>query len=554
MPTGETKQQRFNKRLTALKNERARGWDSLWKDISEVIEPMRTRFERSEVNRADKKRRSNIIDNTGTMAARNLAAGMMAGITSPSRSWFKLKIDDPQLMESHNVKVWLSTVSQAMMTAIGQSNLYGSLHQTYSELGTFGTGCMVIVEDDDKIFRGVPMTIGSYSLATGERGIVDTMYREFSMTVRQLVQRFGKDKCSTSVQQMYDAGTLETWIDVVHLIEPNDEKDGERLDSRNMSYRSVYYEANCGDPDKLLRESGFRENAILAPRWDVIGEDTYGVGPGAVALGDSRALQLEQKRKQQAIELYVRPPLVGSSTLRQHGVQIVPGSINYVEPSELSSTGLKPVYQVEPRIQELQYSSQENQQRIKRAFFEDLFLLISQSDGTMTATEVNQRREEKMLMLGPVLQRVHYELLDPLIDRVFGIMMRNGHFPEVPEELEGREIRVEYMSIMAQAQRTMEVNAIERFLGIAGNLAGIDQTVLDNIDFDRAINEYAEQTGVTPTLIRSEDMVAEIRQRRQQQIAQQQAMETAMQSVDAAKLLSETDTTRPSALSALTGG
>ncbi len=545
----ETKRKRFERRLKALKDERL-SWEPLWKDISENIEPMRSRFHKSDVNRGTKNLRNNIVDNTATMAARNLAAGMMAGITSPARPWFELEVDDETMMDAHAVKVWLDQVGKIMRTAMAQSNLYGTLHQTYYELGGFGTACMIVEEDDEKIFRGVPMTVGQYNLATSHRGTVDTMYREFSMTVRQLVQRFGLENCSDSVQQLFRSGALENWVEVVHLIEPNDERRTGVVDNRNMPWRSVYYEATATG-DKLLRESGYVENPVMAPRWDVLGEDTYGTGPGAVALGDTKALQLEQKRKAQAIELYVRPPQVASSTLRKSGMSIVAGSINYVDPSEFSATGMKPVFQIEPRIQELQMSIGENQQRIARAFFEDLFLMIAQSDGRMTATEVVERREEKMLMLGPVLQRVHYELLDPLIDRVFGILMRNGHFPEPPEELEGHEIRVEYVSILAQAQRAIAVGSIERFLGLAGNLAGVNEEVLDNIDFDEAINEYAEQTGVPPTLVRAKHVVDDIRRRRQEAAEQQQAQEGMMQGVQAAKLLSETDTRGDNALTAM---
>ncbi|WP_417329180.1 portal protein [Halomonas cupida] len=545
----ETKRQRFESRAKALKNERS-SWEPLWQDISDNIEPMRTRFHRTEVNRGDKNLRGNIVDNTGTMAARNLASGMMAGITSPARPWFELEVGDEALMEVHAVKVWLDDVAKEMRTAMAQSNIYGTLHQTYYELGTFGTACMVLEEDDEKIFRGIPLTIGQYSLATDQRGIVDTMYREFSMTVRQLVQRFGLEKCSQNVKSLYHNGSLEQWIPVVHLVEPNDERKTGKVDNRNMPFRSVYFEADAKSPE-LLRESGYGENPLMAPRWDVLGEDTYGTGPGAVALGDTKALQLEQKRKAQAIELYVRPPQVASSTLRTNGASIVPGSINYVDPSEFAQAGMRPVYQVEPRINELQVSLQENQRRISRAFFEDLFLMIAQADGRMTATEVVERREEKMLMLGPVLQRVHYELLDPLINRVFGIMMRNGYFPEPPEELQGHELRVSYLSILAQAQRAIAVGSIERFLGLAGNLAGVNEEVLDNIDFDQAINEYADQTGVPPTLVRPKDVVEDIRRRRQEAIEQQQAAEQMQQGVQAAKLLSETDMREGNALSAM---
>lgn len=546
----ESKRQRYEARLSALKNERNQGWNEEWKDISAVIEPRRSRFHLDDTGKGGRGNRNNVVDNTATLAARNLAAGMMAGITSPARPWFELQVDDQALMDDYEVKLWLDRVGEEMRTAMAQSNLYTSLQGLYYELGCFGTGCFVVVDDADKVFRVVNMTVGSYSLANSYRNVVDTMYRELRMTTRQVVQQFGKENCSQTVLNNYNNGQLEAWVDVIHLIEPNDERKQGKSDNQNMPFRSVYFES--GSPgDKLLRESGFAEQAVMAPRWDVIGEDVYGVGPGHLALGDSRALQLQQKRKAQAVEMMVRPPMNAPSSMQQRGASIVPGSINYMDPQDMQAGGMVPAISLMPRIDYLDASIQDDRQRIRRAFFEDLFLMIAESDGRMTATEVVERREEKMLMLGPVMQRVHYELLDPLIDRVFGIMMRNGHFPDPPEALQGKEIAVEYISILAQAQKAIGVGSIERFLGLAGNLAGVDQSVLDNIDFDQAITEYAEQTGVPPTLIRSRDVVESIRQRRQEQMEQQQAMENMQQGVNAAKLLSETDVRGDNALSAM---
>lgn len=279
----ETTKERLNKQFAQLESER-QSFEPHWRELSDYINPRGSRFLTSEVNRNDR-RNTRIIDSTGTMAARTLASGMMSGITSPARPWFRLATPDPEMMDYGPVKLWLEAVQNRMNDMFNKSNLYQSLPQLYGSLGTYSTGAMAVLEDDEDIIRTMPFPIGSYYLANSPRGSVDTCFRKFSMTVRQLVQEFGLNNVSESVKSMWESGTYEKWIEVMHSVYPNIDRDTSKLDSKNKPFKSVYYEVG-GDNDKLLRESGFDEFPIMAPRWEVNGEDVYGSScPGMLALG-----------------------------------------------------------------------------------------------------------------------------------------------------------------------------------------------------------------------------------------------------------------------------
>jgi hypothetical protein len=314
----------------------------------------------------------------------------------------------------------------------------------------------------------------------------------------------------------------------------------------------------------MLRQSGFDEFPAMAPRWDVTGEDIYGTDcPGMTSLGDVKALQIEEKRKAQAIDKMSNPPLSGPATLRNVPVSSLPGGLTIYDQGERQA--LAPVYQVDPRIQELMLDIQRTEQRIERAFYADLFLMLSMSDRRqITAREVEERHEEKLLMLGPVLERLHNELLDPLIDRTFAVMLRastdgNGRWldraviPEPPQELRGVDLKVEYISILAQAQKAVGTVGIERIAGFVGGIAALNPEVVDKLDLDQMVDDYGELTGVSPKLVRPDDDVVARRAQRAKQLAAQQAIAQAQPMAETAKTLTEAKPDGEDMLSQLTG-
>jgi hypothetical protein len=546
---------RFIKRVSLLKQGRT-SFESHWRELAAHMAPRRGRWSLSGTNQGDKRHQS-IIDGTPRFSARVLASGMMAGLTSPARPWFQLTTPDPDLAEFAAVKEWLHTVTQRMRDVFAKSNFYKAAPVVYGELGVFGTGCALGLEDDQTLIRWYPQTVGSYWLAQSERLQVDTVYREMRWTVRQVVAKFGLDNVSDRVRTAYQRGDGENVCDVVHFIEPNDSHVLGRLGPRGKPIRSCWYELDSTE-DRVLAEGGYYSTPLLAPRWEIAGEDIYGSSPGMDALGDAKSLQFQQKRKAQAIDKMVDPPLTGPTALRNQRISLLPGDVTYVDVNQVGA-GLKSIYDVSLNPSMLLEDTQEIQKRIETAFFADLFLMLAMSDRReITAREVEERHEEKLLMLGPVLEQLNDEFLDPAIDRTFDVMLRGGLIPPPPRELEGVDLKVEYISILAQAQKRVALGAIDRLTGFVGNLAALkqDPSVFDKLDIDQAIDEYALACGTAPSIVRPDDEVEAVREGRAQaqQAAQMAQMaQPAAQLAGAAAQLGSTKSDPDSLLATLTG-
>ena len=532
-----------------LRNERE-SWMAHWKEISDYLLPRSGRFFVDDRNRGDK-RHNNIYDSTGTRALRVLAAGMMAGMTSPARPWFRLTTSDPQLDESAAVKAWLADVTRLMQMVFAKSNTYRALHSMYEELGAFGTASTIVLADFNSVIHHYTLTTGEFAMAADHRGQVNTLYREFQMTVAQMVREFGRDNCSPTVQTLFDRGALEQWVTIMHAIEPRVDRDVTKRDDRNMAWKSVYFE-HGGNEDQILRDSGFKEFPALCPRWATSGGDIYGNSPAMEALGDIKQLQHEQLRKAQGIDYKTKPPLQAPTSLKSRDVDTLPGGISFVD-SAAPNGGIRSAFEVNIDLSHLLADIQDVRERIKGSFYADLFLMLANgTNPQMTATEVAERHEEKLLMLGPVLERMHNEILDPLIEMTFSRMVEANIVPPPPDELQGMELNVEFVSMLAQAQRAIATNSVDRFVGNLGAVAGIKPEVLDKFDADRWADAYADMLGIDPELIVPGEQVALIRKQRAEAAQAQQQAAMLNQGADIAQKLGSVDTSKQSALTDVT--
>lgn len=547
-----------------------------WKELSSYILPRRTRFFITDVNKGDR-RNQNIIDSTATEAAGVLSAGMMAGLTSPARPWFQLTVPDPELAEQEDAKEWLHQVQRLMEAVFLRSNLYNKLPILYQDIAVFGTGAMAVLEDDETVIRCFDLPIGSYSLANDDKLRVRTFVRSFRLMVGQVVERWGNidpntgqpdfmddrkgsSSISFTTQNLWKRGTIAAWVDIVHVIRPNRAYDGNKINSKYKRYESLYYEIGAPnqpvDPAQygLLAHEGFDEFPILAARWETNSEDVYGTNcPGMRALGDIRQLQLGEKRSAQAIEKMVNPPMIGPSALRQAKASTIPGDITYIDVRD-GMQGFKPAYQITFDIEDLEKKQEQIRNRINEVFKKNLFLMLTTDDPKqMTAREVDERHEEKMLGMGPVLEQLNQDVHDPLIERTFAIMQRKGLIPPPPPSLENAQLRVVYVSIMAQAQKQISLASLDKFSGYVGQVSQFDPTALDMVNVDELVTQYADATGVPPKVVRSEDQVTALRQEKAKQAAQQQAAQNIPAMAGAAKDLAATPTGGNTALSALLG-
>lgn len=517
----DSTRQKVQNRLEALKRER-NPFEQDWKDCADYVDQSRGRFQCEKPS--EKRRQKPIYNSRAKWALDVQTSGMMAGVTSPARPWFNLETPDPEMMESAPVKIWLDDVVRIMHAVMGRSNFYNSAQMVYRELGLFGVNAIGQYDDFERIMRCETYTIGSYWLAANGKREIDTLYREYQMTVRGVVDRFGLDKVSRACRNLYDRLNYDAPVKVIHAVEPNDSKIIDSPWAKDKPWRSVYVEEGNDQKDALLLQSGFDSKPFMAPRWSVNGEDVYSMGyPAINCLGDNKSLQVEEIDKANAIEKMHNPPLVGDASLKAHGgvnAQIA-GGITYVPDMAASSKpGLSSVYDVNPRVNELMLDIQAKEQRIDRAFYADLFLMISEMDrAQITATEILERKEEKMLMIGPVLMRLFSELLDPVVDRTFEQCMKAGMFPPPPQDLVNMSLNVEYVSVLAQAQKAVSTAAIESTVSFAAESAQVWPEAPLKIDIGQAIDEYGKARGASPKIVRSdkafEAQIAEMRQREQ---------------------------------------
>jgi hypothetical protein len=536
-----TLRQQCDDRLVGLRSDRYSWWVH-WRELADYILPRRYKWliTPNQANRGSPINQR-IIDSTGTIAARVLAAGMMAGITSPGRPWFRLTLSDKRLSDNQEVKQWLSVVRDLMLEVFAESNFYNALATMYQDLAVFGTAPMIMYEDFEDVIRCYNPCAGEYYLSNGPRGNVDTLYREYVKTVLQVAEEFGLENCSPTVQSAIATGgaQLSQEIVIAHAIEPNSPLIAGLPQLKGYKYREIYWEYGSGQ-NYILRVKGFHECPFNAPRWDTVGNDAYGRSPGMDALGDVKQLQVQQKRKAQAIDKMVNPPMIADVALKNEPASLLPGGVTYV-PSVASGVGFKPVYEVKPELQYMTEDMREVQGRVRTTFFYDLFLMISQLDTVRTATEIDARREEKLIQLGPVLERFEGEALDPAIGRTFNIMHRAGMLPPIPDVLRGQNIQAEYVSMLAQAQRAAMTAGMERFAAFVGNIGAVKPDAYDNVDTDEMIDIYADRLGVDPKIVVPFAKVQKIREERARQQAEQQMQVQAAQAVAGAKVLSETD-------------
>lgn len=509
----------INQRFESLKQERS-SWEDLWRDIRDYCLPDLGCFSGEDATQGSKRYRK-ILDAEAIDCADVLAAGLLGGVSSPSRPWLRLTTMDPDLDKNPVVKEWMTKVQDLLLLYFSKAECYNALHQSYLELPVFGTACTIVKPHPEQLISLQNLTIGEYWLAEDDYGKVDTMYRRLSLTAKQMVQQWGFEAVNNDVRQAFEKDPFARF-NVIHAIEPRIERNLDKRDNKNMPWQSVYFQE--GVQDKVLSESGFRNFPALCPRWMTSGGSVYGRGPGAKALSAQKSLQRLHLRLAELVDYGTRPPILYPSTLKDQLSQFKPGGRVAVNPQEAPI--IRSMWEVRTDPQAMLALIQSTRQDIQRIFFVNVFQMIAATANQTdrTATEVQALEQEKVMMLGPVLERLHTELLDPLVTNAFGFMVEYNMLPEVPEELYGRELSIEYVSVLAEAQKNASANGIVRTAQQIGLLAQINPQAVDKLDVDATIDQLADMNGVPPSLIVTGQKVALIRQQRaEQQQAQMQA-------------------------------
>lgn len=536
-----------------LSEDRMR-WIPGWRELSENIVPECGIYTFSEAaaHNADSDR-SKILDGYPYRVARDFASGMQSVATPKSRPWFRTGTYDVEMMEYRPIKEWLKIVDDVLRYMFSQSNFYSVLPSVYLELGVFGTACCGAFSSFDSPVFYRPFTVGEYMVARDNEGKVDTVIREYHMTARQMREEFGEDRLSFKVKTALHAGRGNEWHQVVHAVYPR-ESWGKSPFAGDKRFASVYYEPDSG-ADRILRESGFDEFPYLVPTSNRIATRAYGHGLGGVALPDIKSLYHLKGKTLLGVDKSVDPPVVTSGTNKDGIINTMPGGFSYENGSVHGPEGgIRAMYEVRPDLAAAWASIQDLREQIGSAFYHDLFLMMAGTDRReITAREVAERHEEKLLMLSPLSEAVHTDMLDPAIDINFHRALNAGMIPPPPPELQGEKLRIEYIDILTQAQKMVGITSIEQLAGFVGNLSGVFPEARHKFNVKEAIDDYANRLGVVPSIIRTDDEASEMSAAEQKQQQMQQMMDNAGQLAQGAKVMSETDMGGNNALTALTG-
>ena len=487
--------QALSRRHDALLRRRA-PWDAAWQSLADHFLPTRCRLN-PQVDAAEEGPMINrgLVDATGILAMRTLAAGLQGGLTSPARPWFRLSLDDTDLARSRPGQAWLDEVANRMRTVFQRSNFYNAMHTMYGELGTFGTAFVFELADPQHGFRFIPLCAGEYALDCDATRRVDTVFRRSAMTLRQIVQAFGPSALPETLREAARRNPEER-RNVIQAVYPRENTQHGLADASRMPVASVYWLEGRDGNRHALKVSGFRSFPGFGPRWDVAGNDVYGRSPAMDALPDCRMLQQMGVTTLKAIHKAVDPPMSVAAGLRSVGLDLTPGGVNYVDSAPgQSPQAATPLLQINPDLATARKAMESVQDQIRKGLYNDLFKLILDGRSGVTASEIAAREEEKLVLVGPVLERLHDELFIPLMDRTFECMRELDMLPPCPPELAGRRLRVEFVSLLAQAQKLVGINAADQYMALTLKASSAWPEALDTLNVDHLLDNYAESLG-----------------------------------------------------------
>jgi hypothetical protein len=502
-------------RYEKLEGQR-QNWETHWQEVADYMQPRKADVTKQRA-RGDK-RMEQVFDSSPIQAVELLAASLHGMLTNPSTPWFTLRFKDEEIENEDEAKLWLEASTDAMYTAFNRSNFQQEIFELYHDLITFGTAAMFIEEDDEDIIKFSTRHINEVFIAENDKGRIDTIYRRFKISARAAMQKFG-EAVSSDVQSAFKKDPYKE-VEILHAVYPRSDFNPNKKDKKNMPFESVYIEFKNGNE---LSVSGFREFPFVVPRYLKASNEIYGRSPAMTALPDVKMLNEMCKTTIKAAQKQVDPPLLVPDDGFLLPVRTVPGGLNFyrsgtrdrIEPLNIGANnplGLNMEQQRRDSIRAVFYVNQ----------------LMMQDGPQMTATEVIQRNEEKMRLLGPVLGRLQSELLKPLIDRVFAILLRNNMLPAAPEFLSGRDIEIEYVSPLAKAQKSTELQSIMRAVEILGSLANV-APVFDYVNFDNLVKHLADIVGVPQKILKTQSQVNAERQQAAQQQEQMQQMQQLQQ-------------------------
>ena len=524
MPENKKLARELKANLSRLIDTR-KNFESHWQECADLFLPRKADI--TEKHTRGDKRNLQIYDSSPTHSLELLASSLHGTITSSSTRWFNLRFKNAVLNDSDEAREWLESAEEMMYMAFARSNFQQEIHECYFDLLCFGTAAVFLESDSDDIIRFNSRHIKEIFIAEDARGAINCIYRKFKITAKAAVEKWGLENLSKNIQSLYKNSPFDD-VELCHIVKPREMYDPKKLDKINMPFISIYLEM---ESENIISESGFREFPYLVPRWLKSSNEVFGRSPAMSCLPDVKVLNKLVETQLLAAAKSINPPLLIPDDSAVLPIRTSPGSLNFyragardkIEPLNIGAdVGLG--LNLEEARRKL----------IAKAFFVDQLLIQEASSRTLTATEVQARQEERLKVLGPTMGRLQRELLQPMITRVFNIMLRNGHFIEAPKILTNQEIEIEYISSMALAQKASQLSGIMRGMEIFGSISQV-APVMDYLDSNGLVKELIKILGLPATMIKSDAEVQNIRAERQEQQAQQAEMQQAMQEAQVAK-------------------
>ena len=537
-----------------------------WRTSSREIAPYS--FRESSIKHDLGRKDQRILRNVAGLSLRTFIAGMVNGNTPPTRPWFYLTTLNTDRARNTYAKRWLSSSAEALRRLMGLTNTYRILPMAYKDIGLFSNSAYAMLPHDRYGFYFFPFRAGTYAFSNNYFGEVDTFVRDFVLTVRQVVEQYGRLKETDHI----DWSNIDPWIKALweskhyqqqvvlsNLIVPNPNprrmspyaydklfQSYTWVQSTQASTSGSYASfggapADTGIGRRFLKVSGYDYFPVIVPRWEVLAEEDYGVGgPSEMALSFVQGLQSKEEFRMEGVAKLVRPPMIAPSDLRRHQSSILAGGITYVD--EFRDRGqFRPAFQVDPKLGDLIITQNEDIEFIRSCYYEPLFLLLSSERprSHVTKAEIQERVDEKTQALAPVLAQLDQDQNSKIIEIGMYIMASKGLLPEMPPELEEETIRPEYISVLARAAKSAQATGIEKAIDFTTSVAtAAERPELKYIvKMEDAIRDYCESVGLDPNQVTTEEEYQKVVEAVQQGQAELQAQQRRAQESEVVKNL-----------------
>lgn len=495
--------------LSALRSERS-NWESNWQETTEYVVPNKNNFTRTSTQ--GEKKGLDLFDSTAIHSNQLLAGALHGMLTNPSSFWFALSTGNSKIDQTDAVRIWLDNAMRKIHLVLNNANFQTEIHEIYLDLGSVGTALLYIEPDKVTKVRFAAQFLNHCYIMEDNKGMVDTVFRCFQWTLKQAVQEWGDKLPPKMLAEATDNPNKKQQF--IHAVFPR-KIYGRNRGPKEMPFASCYY-VEQENEITMLSEKGYKTFPYAVPRWSKSSGETYGRSPAMNALPDIKMVNAMMRTTLEGAEKVVNPPLMAPDDGFVRKVRLTPAGVNYYRAG--STDRIEPLL-TNARIDFGYQAVNDVRQRIQQAFFVDQ-LQLNQGP-QMTATEVNQRTEEKLRLMGPLLGRQHSELLKPMIERIFDILQDAGEFGEPPDVLVNQNVSVNYTSAIAKVQMASEIVNIQRAVAAMGPIAQFAPDCLDIIDTDKTARFILDKSSVPQELIRSKKGIDGIRQGRAQ--AQEEA-------------------------------